>query len=662
MAGPRLKADHDPIGDLNSRAPGLRSLLIGAAGAFVIGAGLPYGNMVLKGSNIASYYNTPAALILFFFLVLVANSLAGLARRFRMLSRSELGLIYIMWIVATALPEWGLTPFLVPHLTSAIYWATPENNWSEILLPLIPDWIIVHHGFSQIKDFFEGAPEGRGVPWELWLRPLAYWVPFLLALCLAMVSIMAMLRKQWIEHERFIFPLVQTPLAMVQDDGGRQSVIHPFFRNRLMWGGFAVPAIFHSFNGLHHYFPFIPRIMPDSFSIPLPFFEGVGIGIILNFQMLGFSYFISREIAAGLCFFHLINLVQQGTFNLLGIQRLDSLFGAYSYYTNSIVSLQCFGAIVVLVLFGLWTGRGHLIQVWRKAVRGDVTIDDSGEIMSYRAALFTLAGSLLFMGLWMAESGLPQWIAPIYLLFAFVLFLGVTRVVCEGGLAFIFVPMTASDFVTAGFGTRALGSSGIIALSFTAIWASDILTSVMASCANGLKVVEETITKGRRLVFWGIMIAVVVTLCSSIWAILDIAYRYGGINTDSYFYGQGSRYTFEDAARRLQDLEGPHWENWGYTAIGAAAMGLLMVARQRLLWWPFHPLGFPISAVFGAMFSSVLLAWLVKTAVLKYGGVSLYMKTRPFFMGLTLGQFVTAGVWYVVDFVTGTSGNVVMSW
>ena len=62
------------------------------------------------------------------------------------------------------------------------------------------------------------------------------------------------------------------------------------------------------------------------------------------------------------------------------------------------------------------------------------------------------------------------------------------------------------------------------------------------------------------------------------------------------------------------------------------------------------------------MFFSVFLAWLFKTVVLRYGGPGLYLRTRPFFLGLILGQFVTAGVWYVVDHFTGTSGNPVMSW
>ena len=616
--------------------------------------------MVLHGSRIASYFNTPAAIILFFFLVLIGNTLIGLLNRSWMLHRAELALIYIMWIIATSIPEWGLTAFLLPDITSVIYYATPENNWTELLHPLIPDWIIPHHDFNQIKNFYEGAPKGQSIPWALWLPPLMFWLPFVLALYLAMISIMVVLRKQWIENERLVFPLVQLPIAILQEEDRNTGILNTFFKNPLMWIGFAIPAVVQSFNGMNHYFPYIPRISLDN-SIPL-FRDSISIPIRLSFQMVGFSYFVNRDIAFGLCFFYLLNTIQQGIFNILGVQKIDSVLGAYSTYTGSIVVHQGFGAIIMLVLFGLWNARDHLRNVCKKAFTNAQDIDDSGEILSYRSALLVLLGSLVFMGVWIWQSGLPAWITPIYLFFAFVLFIGITRVVAEGGLAFIFAPMIASDFVAAGFGTRTIGSSGVMALAFTYVWASDILTFVMASCANGLKLAEETIKKGRRIVFWGMLIAIFVTLFSSIWSILDLAYSYGGINTDGFFFGSAARYPFDNAAARLQTLDGPHWENWGYTAIGAVIMGLLMAARQHLLWWPFHPLGFPISAVCGTMFFSIFLAWLFKTLVLRYGGPALYLKTRPLFMGLILGQFVTAGIWYGIDYITGSSGNAVMSW
>jgi hypothetical protein len=56
---------------------------------------------------------------------------------------------------------------------------------------------------------------------------------------------------------------------------------------------------------------------------------------------------------------------------------------------------------------------------------------------------------------------------------------------------------------------------------------------------------------------------------------------------------------------------------------------------------------------------SILLAWLFKLAIIKYGGPRLYQLGRPFFLGLIAGQFVTAGLWLVIDAITGMTDNVV---
>jgi hypothetical protein len=54
---------------------------------------------------------------------------------------------------------------------------------------------------------------------------------------------------------------------------------------------------------------------------------------------------------------------------------------------------------------------------------------------------------------------------------------------------------------------------------------------------------------------------------------------------------------------------------------------------------------------------SVFLAWLVKTLILKYGGPSFYRLARPFFLGLIAGQFAVSGMWLVIDYFTGMTGN-----
>ena len=44
---------------------------------------------------------------------------------------------------------------------------------------------------------------------------------------------------------------------------------------------------------------------------------------------------------------------------------------------------------------------------------------------------------------------------------------------------------------------------------------------------------------------------------------------------------------------------------------------------------------------------------------MKYGGPKLFRRSRPFFLGLILGQFSIAGFWLIIDFFTGMTDNVV---
>jgi hypothetical protein len=90
-------------------------------------------------------------------------------------------------------------------------------------------------------------------------------------------------------------------------------------------------------------------------------------------------------------------------------------------------------------------------------------------------------------------------------------------------------------------------------------------------------------------------------------------------------------------------------------------MVLLMLARHHFLWWPLHPIGYPIGAVWlmDQLWFSIFLAWLIKLVAMKYGGPRLYRRMRPFFLGLILGQFAIAGAWLIVDYFTGMTDNVV---
>jgi len=191
------------------------------------------------------------------------------------------------------------------------------------------------------------------------------------------------------------------------------------------------------------------------------------------------------------------------------------------------------------------------------------------------------------------------------------------------------------------------------------VWAADIRTFVMASCAHGLKLSDYLKTRNLRPLFWATWLAIGLSLIGSVWMVLHLSYQYGGINLSSWFFGGGVRAPFDYIAVKLNTPTGPNWEGWLHTGIGGGLMALLMLGRHHFLWWPLHPIGYPISAVWlmDQLWLSIFIAWLIKLVVMKYGGPRLYRSTRPFFLGLIAGQFVIAGLWLLIDYFTGMTDN-----
>jgi hypothetical protein len=631
-----------------------RSLLAGSILSFCISTGAPYGNMVLRGSYMALDFSTAGAIFLFFLLVLVVHTGLGLIDRRLAFRPEELVVVYIMSIVACSIPTMGLTEYLLPIISGATYYATAENEWAVLVHPYIPSWM-VPQDFTAVKYFYEGSPRGIGIVWEAWVTPLLAWIPMILAIYFAMICLIVMLRRQWIVRERLAFPLVQVPMAMVEEDG-QNKVLKPFFRSWLMWLGFSLPLIVGSLKALHNYYNFIPTVITQT-SIPL-FRNTASLQIALSFPMLGFSYLVNTDIAFSIWFFSLLMRAQEGIFGVLGLSSPEKLWYAPP---EPIIAHQGMGAFLVMVLFGLWTARDHLGNVVRKAFTGDDSIDDSDELLSYRVAVFGFLGANTWIGAWLWLAGLSLWVVPIYLGAMYLIFLAVTRIVAEGGIAAARAPLIPSDFVHSTLGNQVLGPNSLTALGFTFVWAADVRTFVMASVANGLKLAEEQLAQRKRALFWAIGLAIIISIASSIWAVMYMSYSYGGINLNGWFFGPtgGPAYPFNFVTGEMNNPDGPDWLGWISTAAGGSVMGALMLARHNFLWWPLHPLGFAVSSISltNYLTFSVFLAWLIKVLILKYGGPTLFHRARPFFLGLIMGQFFVAGIWLIIDFLTGMTDN-----
>ena len=625
---------------------------MGVAGALCIGLGSTYNDLIIKSSRLAVWNVTPAALFLFFVLVAIVNVVLRWIHPRLALKRGELAVVYFLILLANTLTGRALSGMVLPVITGAFYYATPENDWGEVIQPYLPTWP-VPQGDEVIRNLYEGG--AAAVPWEAWLQPVFHWLTFGLALFLAMVCLMVIVRRQWVEHERLVYPMVQLPLAMIGEDRGG-SAIKPLFRSGLMWLGFAIPFGAGSLNALHSYFPSVPTI---SFSLgKIELFEAMGgIRMTVNPSMFGFSYFIPQNVSLGLSFFYLVNQLQVGFLQLLGWQHREAAMGVYSTYTDSNIVHQSMGAMIVLVLGTLWVGRRHLVAVVRKALGMDASVDDSDEILSYRAAVVGVIASFVTMAVWLWQTGIPLLVVPLLLFGAFVIFMTITRVVAQGGIAAMFTPTNAPDFVISGVGASTLGPKGMAGLALCYGWSVDNLIVLMSACANGLKLITEVGLANRRRLFAGIVAVIVLTLAGSIGTTLYLSYQHGAINLEPNFFAALGQYPYSFMEKSIHNPEGPNLSGWIHKTLGAAIMAALMVANHRWVWWPFHPLGYPISSVFGSMFFSVFSAWMIKALILKYGGLVLFNRFKPLFLGLILGEAVVAGTWVLIDNFTGMHDN-----
>ena len=223
----------------------MRALLTGVVLVAAISLISPWAVLIVKGSLLTGNA-IPVIAVLFFFVLtaLVAPLLKSLSRRLAF-TRADLILIYAMMLVAGAVVTTGFTGGFMSIISGIYYYATPENNWANLFIPHLDPWV-TPQDLNAVHLFFEGLPPGASIPWSAWIISLAAWTSFMVAFSVVMFCLGVMLRGQWIDRERLVFPLTQLPLAMIEDAERAERRIGRFFKSRLLWLGILLPLLLHS--------------------------------------------------------------------------------------------------------------------------------------------------------------------------------------------------------------------------------------------------------------------------------------------------------------------------------------------------------------------------------------------------------------------------------
>lgn len=581
------------------------------------------------------------------------------------LSRAEMVSIYAFVCIATLMSSVGVVRLLIPSVTVPFYFATPENQFGE-LQKYIPRWF-APHDMQAIRALYEGLDEGQRIPWHAWIGPVGLWILFFVSLWIAVLGATVIIRRQWTDNERLAFPLLYFPLELpqgIEGEGGGK----PFFHNPLMWIGFTVAVIFNATNIGHAINPGIPAI-GRSFNIGALFTEQPWtylrpIQFMHRPEIIGLGYLVSMEVlfSVWISFFaeRFVSMITQAA----GLPTAGMPFERE----------QGIGAYLAICLFLLWLGRHHFAAVFRKVFLNDASVDDSEEPVSYRLATIGVVLGLGGVLLWCKAAGMALWVAGMY----FALLLGfavtLTRIRAETGVPavwdFPYYEARKAPLYFAGSGPFKVGGT----LQTPTVWSSmffltrGYFTSVIAYPLEFLKMGDE-VGMRRRQVLTTCLLALIIGLVMAFWMHLSLYYQYGanvleGGTTEGGYRTSLAVTEFTSIAKQLKTPKTVDLPRAAAVSTGFLVALALMGFRTVFLRFPIHPLGYALNCVLSQnLWGAFLVTWAVKATVLKVGGVRLYRRTLPAFLGLALGHFFAAGVvWGITSAFYSDAARVWVVW
>lgn len=582
--------------------------------------------------------------------LLVLLALRGLLRRFTRFdfSRDQLLIVYQMVALGTFLSgAYGVRAFL-PHLVSVQYWEV------ETLGQYLPEWLVPTDA-EAVRRYFQGG-QGGGVPWRVWLPPLLIWLTFWLALFGAGWCLMLLLRRPWIRHERLSFPLLTLPLALTaggaKEGPGALFGGRPLLQNPVLWLGIGAAALFDGLNIGHALRPTIPApgfyfsfsgIFSERPLTPLG-----SITLYFMLEAIGFGYFVPLEISFSMWFFYL----------------LEKLYAVGALATGAeapglpFLQEQSAGAYLALGALLLLGSRRHLegrlrrlLVPWRKS--------DPEEREARLAGLGLVACAAYLLGFATLAGLSPRAALPYFAILACFM-LVYARLRAETGVPFEFIypyglpkELLIQGLAATGM-LEAIGPRSLAILSLFAWLSRHHAGSATAAHQIDALKLADVAGIARRRVFIALILAFLFGLACAAWSHLGAYYDLGsnvaggGMGRGEY-RAQVALQEFQRTARQVATPTEPNLLR--LSAVGAGAGITLALAGLRHLWLgsPFHPLGFILATAYGdgtSFFAPLFIAWLIKWVLLRAGGLHLYRAGLPFFLGLIIGHFTIAGLFW----------------
>jgi hypothetical protein len=521
---------------------------------------------------------------------------------------------------------------------------------------------------------------GMLVNWAAWAPSIIFWSWAFYANFILGLGISLVFRKRWIDVERLPFPLTLSAHEIIRriPQTKEKRNMTPFLVGILLGFAFELPIF------MTNLFPWFPDIYGWRVNTCPPGVQQVKPGNSIGDSVVGFFLFNKDPIAFGMFFLSPLSVsfsVMILTFIMMVLEQIAYTMG---YYTGVFDCGGCariwnppfvylgppfywawvsgIGGVFALTLMVFYHSRKYLSDTIKAAMGRSSELSElqRGEAASYRTAYITLAfgvivllGFLLSAGIDIVTSlivlsvnCLVNQIASVYI-YAHTGFPTVNE--CGGAWGSWAMSLRFPE----GPGPRPHSQGYVMSNWLTEAWtdvpdngaSNGLFTTMMAFKMGSLTNMSNRNVLSVTILCWALAIPSVFitrTWFSHVYGIRILTY--GNLAAGCELSGDMWCIAGGSAISRRAP---------GFTLAACAGVGFVIVValsllRARFVWWPLDPLGFVIatsqSGAHMAVWSAFMVAWVLKTIVLRTGGSKLYENYGVPVVGGFMGGVVTANL------------------
>lgn len=564
-----------------------------------------------------------------------------------MLTQAEMLTIYVFLVIGTLLAGHDMFQNLFGAIAHADRFATPENNWRSLFFAFLPSFWLMRDPTAQ-AGYFQGSVSPYSPQyWQPFVVPLFWWTLFIGTLIGICFCFNILIHKHWADHERLAFPIIQLPIALTSETipglgGGLLS-------SKMFWIGFGLVAVIDSINGLHYLYPSLPYIEMiklynvGQFLTSRPWNAASALNTSLYPFAIGLAFFVPLDLLFSCWFFFLARTAFQVFGATAGLDGAGS--AGFPYFPQ-----QASGAWIAMGLTIIWALRTQLKTAWKIAITPTRGADrDSDEAITkrqYRGAFIGIALGALSLAGFSYRIGLSPVIAFLFFGCYFLLALTITRVRAELGTPHEIYFVNPRLMLVTLFGSQALGAQNLTAMSVMYWFNRGYRCHPMPNQIEAMQMGQVARMRSSSMIGL-IVLALVWGTGIAYWANLHVTFSAGATAKAVGFKMWVGNESYGQLQTWLQTPVRPNPLQLLYTAVGFLLVLFLRVMRGNFLWWPFHPAGYALATSFALdyFWLCFFVAWLAKFLIIRFGGMKAHNAAIPFFLGLTLGDYVIGSLW-----------------